>query len=79
MGAVVYTMRIGVQIGGSCHEEAARIFGPARARLESKGAPIGSLDTVIGAHALSRGITLITNNTREFKRIPRLQVEDWSR
>jgi tRNA(fMet)-specific endonuclease VapC len=60
-------------------EEAARTYGAVRAHLESKGTPIGSLDTLIGAHALSRGITLITNNTREFKRIPRLQVADWSR
>jgi tRNA(fMet)-specific endonuclease VapC len=60
-------------------EEAARTYGVVRAHLESKGTSIGSLDTLIGSHALSRGITLITNNTREFKRIPRLQVEDWSR
>lgn len=60
-------------------EDAARTYGIVRAHLELKGTPIGSLDTLIGAHALSRGITLITNNTREFKRIPRLQVADWSR
>jgi tRNA(fMet)-specific endonuclease VapC len=60
-------------------EMAARSYGIVRAHLESKGTPIGSLDTLIGAHALSRGITLITNNTREFKRIPQLQVADWSR
>jgi tRNA(fMet)-specific endonuclease VapC len=60
-------------------EDAARTYGFVRAHLESNGTPIGSLDTLIGAHALSRGITLVTNNTREFKRIPRLQVADWSR
>ena len=60
-------------------DEAARTYGAVGAHLESKATPIGSLDTLIGAHALSRGITLITNNTREFKRIPRLQVADWSR
>ena len=58
---------------------AARTYGIVRAHLESKGTPIGSLDALIGTHALSRGITLITNNTREFKRIPQLQVTDWSR
>jgi tRNA(fMet)-specific endonuclease VapC len=58
---------------------AARTYGVVRAHLESKGTPIGSLDALIGAHALSRGIILITNNTRELKRIPQLQVTDWSR
>jgi tRNA(fMet)-specific endonuclease VapC len=60
-------------------EEAGRAYGAVRAHLESKGTPIGSLDALIGAHALSRGITLITNNTRAFKCILRLQVADWSR
>ncbi len=58
---------------------AARTYGIVRSELESGGTPIGSLDTLIGAHALSLGITLVTNNTREFKRIPSLRVVDWCR
>ena len=57
--------------------EAARVYGRVRANLERKGTPIGSLDTMIGAHALSLGVTLVTNNTREFSRIKGLTVVDW--
>ena len=58
---------------------AARAYGLVRAELESRGTPIGSLDMLIAAHALSLGVTVVTNNTREFKRVPTLQVVDWSR
>ena len=57
--------------------EAARVYGRMRAALEKKGTPIGSLDMMIGAHALTLGITLATNNTREFSRIRGLTVVDW--
>ncbi len=57
--------------------EAARVYARVRATLEKKGTPIGSLDVVIGAHALSLGVTLATNNTREFSRIKGLTVVDW--
>ena len=57
--------------------ETARVYGRIRATLEKKGTPIGSLDIVIGAHALSLGVTLATNNTREFSRIKGLSVVDW--
>ena len=57
--------------------ETARIYGRVRATLEKKGAPIGSLDMMIGAHALSLGVALATNNTREFSRIKGLTVVDW--
>ena len=57
--------------------EAARVYGRVRATLEKKGTPIGSLDMMIGAHALSLGVTLATNNTREFSRIKGLTVVDW--
>ena len=46
----------------------AREYGRIRATLEKTGAPIGPLDTLIAAHALSEGMTVVTNNTREFKR-----------
>lgn len=57
--------------------EAARVYGRVRAALEKKGAPIGSMDTMIGAHALSLGATLATNSTREFSRIKGLALVDW--
>ena len=57
--------------------ETARVYGRVRAMLEKKGAPIGSLDMMIGAHALSLGATLATNNTREFSRIKGLTLVDW--
>jgi len=59
-------------------EEAASAYGPVRTGLESAGTPIGPLDTQIGAHALSLGAVLITNNVREFKRIRGLKVIDWT-
>lgn len=57
--------------------DCARIYGRVRAELERKGTPIGSLDTMIGAQALSLGVTLVTNNRREFSRIKGLSVVDW--
>lgn len=57
--------------------EAARVYGRVRAALEEKGTPIGSLDVMIGAHALVLGATLATNNTKEFSRIKGLTVVDW--
>jgi tRNA(fMet)-specific endonuclease VapC len=58
-------------------ETAADVYGEVRAALEKAGTPIGPLDTQIGAHALSLGSVLVTHNTREFRRIPGLTVEDW--
>jgi tRNA(fMet)-specific endonuclease VapC len=59
-------------------ESAARIYGKVRSHLEKLGTPIGALDTLIGAHALSVHATLVTNNVREFERIPGLRVENWT-
>lgn len=58
--------------------EAAAAYGRIRAVLENVGTPIGPLDTLIAAHAVSVGVTLVTNNTREFRRVPGLEVEDWT-
>lgn len=58
---------------------AANMYGNIRAILEKQGTPIGSLDTLIAAHALSLGITLITNNVKEFSRVPNLKLENWVR
>ena len=56
---------------------AAEEYGKIRADLEKKGTPIGPMDMLIDAHAKSAGLTLITNNTREFFRVEGLHVEDW--
>jgi len=61
----------------SLDREAATAYGRVRATLEKTGTPIGSLDMMIGAHALALGVTLATNNTREFSRIKGLTVVDW--
>ncbi len=58
-------------------EAAAEVHGKVRALLESKGTSIGSLDTQIGAHALSLRVTLVTHNSAEFRRIPGLALADW--
>lgn len=58
-------------------EPAAEVYGSVRAGLEKAGTPIGPLDALIGAHALSLGAALVTHNTREFRRIPGLSVVDW--
>jgi tRNA(fMet)-specific endonuclease VapC len=56
---------------------AMRCYGPLRADLERLGQPIGALDTLIAAHALALGATLVTNNVREFERVPELAIENW--
>jgi len=58
-------------------DEAAQYYGTLRAYLEKKGAPIGSLDMLIAAHALSNACTLVTNNEKEFIRIPNLKIDNW--
>lgn len=57
--------------------KASIVYGKIRAELESRGTPIGPLDNLIAAHALSLNVTLVTNNSREFQRIPDLNVIDW--
>jgi tRNA(fMet)-specific endonuclease VapC len=57
--------------------EATAAYGKIRAALEKRGSPIGSMDMLIAAHALSLGVTLVTNNEREFRRVPGLPVENW--
>ena len=53
------------------------VYGDLRANLERRGTPIGSLDTMIAAHALSQQALLITNNIREFSKVPDLQLDNW--
>ena len=56
---------------------AAATYGRVRARLEAGGTPIGPNDMLIAAHALSRGLTVITDNTTEFGRVKGLKVDSW--
>ncbi len=58
-------------------EKASSYYGEIRAQLEQQGAIIGSLDLLIAAHALSLQVVLITNNEKEFKRIPSLKIKNW--
>jgi tRNA(fMet)-specific endonuclease VapC len=53
-------------------------YGIVRSVLEAEGRGIGPLDTLIAAHALALGAVLVTHNTREFKRVPKLVIEDWA-
>jgi len=55
----------------------ARKAGELRARLAVAGAPIGPYDVLIAGQALSRSLRLVTHNTREFARVPKLRIEDW--
>lgn len=57
--------------------DAARQAGVLRAHLQSLGTPIGPYDVQVAGVALSRGLTLVTRNTREFDRVPELRVENW--
>jgi tRNA(fMet)-specific endonuclease VapC len=58
---------------------AAKIYGDIRFQLEKRGQIIGPLDMLIAAHAISQELILITNNDKEFKRITKLQIENWTK
>ena len=58
--------------------DAAREYGLIRADLKKKGTLIGANDLLIAAHARALGVTLVTNNTREFERVEGLKVENWA-
>jgi tRNA(fMet)-specific endonuclease VapC len=57
--------------------EAAQYYGDLRAHLEKQGTLIGSLDMLIAAHALSIESALVTNNEKEFNRVPSLKIKNW--
>ena len=59
-------------------DEAFWTYGTLRADLERRGTPIGALDTLIAAHALSQRAVLVTHDTREFAQVPGLQLADWT-
>ena len=58
-------------------EKAAQHYGAIRAALEKIGQPIGVNDLHIAAHARSEGLVLVTNNEKEFAKVPALQIENW--
>lgn len=59
-------------------EQEAEEYGRIRSELERRGQPIGSMDMLIAAHARSIGVVLVTNNSREFKKVPGLPLETWT-
>jgi tRNA(fMet)-specific endonuclease VapC len=58
--------------------DAAEVYGRIRTGLEKKGLPIGAMDMLIATHALSLSVSLVSNNEREFQRVPGLRVENWT-
>ena len=63
----------------SFDDKAAAHFGQLRAELVNAGKTIGPYDLMIAGHARSLGLILVTNNMRDFKRVPGLRVENWTR
>jgi len=63
----------------SFDDDAARAYGQIRGNLESQELSIGALDTLIAAQAVHYNLVLVTNNVREFARVPDLAIEDWSK
>jgi tRNA(fMet)-specific endonuclease VapC len=59
-------------------DQASNDYAKIRAHLKTRGTMIGANDLFIAAHARSLGLTLVTNNTREFARVPHLTIENWT-
>ena len=57
--------------------EASPLYGKIRAALQKQGTPIGAMDLLIASHALFLDAVLVTNNIREFERVPDLKIENW--
>lgn len=62
----------------SLSSDVANEYGQIRSTLGKRGEIIGNNDLWIAAHALARGLRLVTNNTREFSRVPGLEIENWA-
>ncbi|WP_341714963.1 type II toxin-antitoxin system VapC family toxin [Limnobacter sp.] len=58
--------------------DAAHHYAQIRSKLERAGKPVGGMDLLIAAHAMAEDSVVITNNAREFHRVPRLAVEEWA-
>jgi tRNA(fMet)-specific endonuclease VapC len=61
----------------SFDESATQAYGAIRTLLEQQGKTIGAMDLLIAAHAVSLGAILVTNNVKEFKKVPDLTIENW--
>ncbi|MBU0990827.1 MAG: VapC toxin family PIN domain ribonuclease, partial [Proteobacteria bacterium] len=55
----------------------SQLYGKIREGLQKQGTPIGAMDLLIAAHAIFLDAVLVTNNTREFERVPGLKIENW--
>ena len=60
-------------------DAASKQYGTLRSYLEREGKSIGAMDMMIAAHALSLDLIIVTNNTKEFSRVPGIRIEDWSK
>ena len=60
-------------------ESTGNTYGAIRALLASIGTPIGNNDLWIAAHAKAAGLTLVTNNEKEFLRVPGLKIQNWAK
>ena len=63
----------------SFDENDALLFGRLRAKLADEGTPIGAYDVMIAAQGVSRSMTVVTHNTKEFSRVPGIVLEDWAK
>lgn len=70
----LFTKRLAIH---SWDEDAAKHYGSIRALLKTQGTPIGNNDLLIASHARSINAVLVTNNVREFTRVPDLSIENW--
>lgn len=59
-------------------DQAAAEYGRICAHLQRKGTPIGTMDMLIAGHARAEGMVLVTNNVREFERVPDIKIENWA-
>lgn len=59
-------------------DDAAQEYGKICAYLQKQGTPIGTMDMLIAGHARSLNLILVTNNVREFQRVPNLKIENWA-
>jgi len=76
--ALLETLREFVRLVPPLPEQAADVYEFIRAHLEARGETIGANDLWIAAHALASGLTLVTNNEKEFRRVRRLKVQNWA-
>lgn len=70
-----YTLKSGS--GAEFHSIMEDATADVKVALTTAGTPIGPNDTAIAGHAIAAGVILVTNNVREFKRVPNLVLEDW--